>query len=686
VDRHPLTTLFAPRSVALVGASDRPGSVGRAVLENLRAAHFSGRVEYVNSRHATVAGAACHATLADLREPVDLAVIASPAASVPGVLGDAGRAGIRQAVVLSAGFAETGAAGKALQAQALAAAREAGVRVLGPNCVGLIRPSIALNASFSRGTPATGGRRARLAVGSDLHRACRLGRRGERGHVERRLARRRGRHRFRRGAGLSPLRFADAQRLVVRGRECATDGAFVSALRALARAKPVIVLKVGRHAEGSRAAQSHTGALVGDDAVFDAVLARGGAVRVPGYRHLFAAARALVTHRKPAGPRLAIVTNGGGPGVLAADAAAQAGIPLATLSAPTLAVLDAVAARATGPTGIRSTSSATPMASASPRRRLRWRTIRRSTGSSPSSARRAWLPPRTWPNACCRSPRRATSRSSPPGWGRARSPPAAIAWIAVASRRTASPRSQVDAFAMTADWVRRQRLLLEAPPARAAEREPDRALPEAIFRTAKAEGRTLLTEFESKQLLAHYGIPVPPFEIARTVEEALAVAARIGFPVVMKVLSRGRDAQVGREWRAPQPALARGDRARVERDAGRLAAPSARRAFRRRRRASDGAAAFRPRAPPGREDRSGVRPGDHLRLGWRGGGAAARQRRRAPAAQRAPRRRPSSTARAPPGSWARTATFPPHIARRSSTRSCVFPTSFAICRGLPSST
>jgi len=207
-----------------------------------------------------------------------------------------------------------------------------------------MRPSIGLNASFSRNAPPPGGIALVSQSGAictalvDWAAAASVGfssvvSLGAAADVD-----------F--GDVLDYLLFDPQTHSVLLYVEGVSEGRrFVSALRALARAKPVIVLKVGRHSEASRAARSHTGALVGDDAVFDAVLARGGVVRVEGYRHLFAAARALVTHRKPAGPRLAIVTNGGGPGVLAADAAAQARIPLADLSATTLAALDAALPR-----------------------------------------------------------------------------------------------------------------------------------------------------------------------------------------------------------------------------------------------------------------------------------------------------------------------------------------------------
>jgi acetyltransferase len=536
VNRHPLSAMFAPKSVALVGASERPGSVGHAVLESLHSGGFKGRVEYVNPRHATIAGAPCAPTLEALAEPVDLAIVASPAASVPQVIAQAGRAGVPNLVVLSAGFGEAGDAGRKLQDEALAAAHAAKVRFIGPNCVGLMRPSIGLNASFSSTAAPAGGIALVSQSGAictslvDWAAAASVGLSsvvslGAAADID-----------F--GEVLEYLLFDGATHSVLLYIEGVQDGRrFMSSLRALARAKPVIVLKVGRHDEGSHAARSHTGALVGDDMVFDAVLARSGAVRVEGYRHLFAAARALVMHRKPAGPRLAIVTNGGGPGALAADAAAQAHVPLATLSPATLSALDAALPR--------HWSHGNPVDVIGDANGERFAAAAAAVANDPAVDGIVTV---FCPTGLA-SADDVADRLIPVA--NASYKPFLTAWLGQASVQGARERAEhagipsyrvaevaVEAFAMTADWVRRQRLLLEAPPARAAEREPDGGLPEEIFRTAQAEGRTLLSEFESKRLLAHFGIPVPPFAVARTLEEAKAAAERIGFPVAVKVLSR----------------------------------------------------------------------------------------------------------------------------------------------------
>src|SRR5580765_5117118 len=319
---HYLRPLLAPRSVALVGASEREGSLGRIVYRNLAAGRLPAGLFAVNPKHRELFGRPAYPRLTTLPAAVDLAVVVAPAPAVPQVIEDAGVAGIRAAAVLTSGFAEVGPEGRALQEKMLATARKAGVRILGPNCLGLMRPDCGLNATFAR-TPAHPGRLALVSQSGAICTAVLDWAHGT-------------------GIGFSSvvslggaadLDFGELLDFLVEDE--ATDAAllyvegirdarrYLSALRAAARVKPVIALKVGRHAGGSRAVSSHTGALVGSDAVFDAALRRGGAVRVKTYTQLFAAARALAGTRRPEGERLAIVTNGGGPGVVAADSAAD---------------------------------------------------------------------------------------------------------------------------------------------------------------------------------------------------------------------------------------------------------------------------------------------------------------------------------------------------------------------------
>src|SRR6185369_11366146 len=338
MSEHYLRPLLAPRNVALVGASERAGSLGRIVYRNLAEGGLRGELFPVNPKHNVVFGKRAFARLTELPAPVDLAVVATPARTVPGILEEAVRAGVGAAVVLTSGFAESGDEGRKLQQQALAAAGGR-VRILGPNCLGLIRTGCGLNATFAR----TGALPGPLALVSQSGAICIA-------VLD-----------WARGAGIgftsvvslggaADIDFGEVLDFLVADRathaillyvEGIRDARrYLSALRAAARVKPVVVLKVGRYPGGSKAASSHTGALVGSDAVFDAALRRGGSVRVRTYTQLFAAARMLAAERIPEGERLAIVTNGGGPGVVAADSAAENQVQLAQLTSQTVDFLN----------------------------------------------------------------------------------------------------------------------------------------------------------------------------------------------------------------------------------------------------------------------------------------------------------------------------------------------------------
>jgi acetyltransferase len=333
-----LAPLFEPRAVAVVGVGEQAGGVGRIVFDNLRSAGFARPLYAINRRAARVAEVRAWPSVGALPERVELAVIAVPAASVPDVLDDCGRHGVRFAIVLSAGFAETGSEGTALLARAVAAARSHGLRVVGPNCLGLLRGPSALNASFARGLTRPG----KLALVSQSGAICSA-------LVDWAEARQIGFSTVlslgaaadvSMGEVLEYLALdaeTDAILLYVEGLDHARS--FMDGLRAAASVKPVIVVKAGRHPHASRAATSHTGSIVGDDAVFEAALRRAGAVRVDTLPELFSAAE-MLSHAPPVGgDRLAIITNAGGLGVLATDRAEEIGVPLATLSEATRALL-----------------------------------------------------------------------------------------------------------------------------------------------------------------------------------------------------------------------------------------------------------------------------------------------------------------------------------------------------------
>jgi acetyltransferase len=532
---HYLKALFEPRSVALVGASDRPDKLGARLLANLLAGGFAGEIFAVNPRHASVNGLPCVASVADLPYPVDLAVIATPARTVPDVIEECGRAGIRAAVVITAGFSETGPEGAALEKRLLENARRHGVRVMGPNCLGLMRPPIGLDATFARGGALSGS----LALVSQSGAVCTA-------MLDWAKPSGVGFSSVISMGGSSDLDFGEViDYLAADGKtehillyiEGVRDGRrLVGSLRAAARMKPVIVMKVGRHPAGSRAAVSHTGAIVGRDDVFDAVVRRTGVVRVATAGELVAAALALASNVHPRGERLAVVTNGGGPGVMAADRAADLNLPLATLSPGTIGKLQAAL-----PPNWSHGNPIDLIGDAGPER----------YGAAVAACLEdpgvdgvvAILTPQamTEADAAAKAVIEAASGSTKP---------VIACWMGDASVAGARrmlrcaglpayrlPETAVEAFAYLAQFYRNQRALLETPPPLVHAEPPDLGSARRIVRRALDEGRGLLDATESKDLLDAFRIPVARAVDAAGAEDAVAAADRIGYPVVMKIRS-----------------------------------------------------------------------------------------------------------------------------------------------------
>jgi len=535
---HYLQPLLAPRSVALVGATEREGALGRIVYRNLLEAKLKGTLYPVNPKHETIFGRQAYARLADLPDKVDLAVVVTPARTVPQIVREAGAAGARAAVVLTSGFAETGAAGKALQDELVQAARAGGVRVLGPNSLGLMRTDTGLNATFARGNALAGG----LALVSQSGAICSA-------ILD---------WATRSGIGFSSvvslggaadIDFGEVLDYLV--GDMATEAIlmyvegihearrFVSAVRAAARVKPVIALKVGRYLGGSRAASSHTGALVGSDAVFEAALRRAGAVRVRTYTQLFAAARALSGHLAPRGERLAIVTNGGGPGVVAADSAAENAVPLAQLSPETIRALE----EQLPPQW--SHGNPLDIIGDAPPERFAAATAAALADPNVDAVLVMYSPVAvTEPEAAAR----AVSHVS-----RNRTKPLFAAWLGDInpneSRRHLdeagipnfyTPENAVEAFSFLCAHRRNRAQLMEVPAVLSGTEQsvPDFQAALAVRDAALAEGRSVLTEREAKRLLGAFGVPLPRSEVVTSREDALQRAREIGFPVALKIQSR----------------------------------------------------------------------------------------------------------------------------------------------------
>jgi acetyltransferase len=529
--RH-LDALFAPASVAVFGASERIGSVGGTVWRNLLghgASGYRGRLYPVNPKHSQLSGVTAYRSAEALPEVPDLAVICTPAHTVAPLIAALGARGTRAAIVVTAGL------DKAQKQAMLDAARVHTLRILGPNCIGMLVPHLGLNASFAH-IGALPGDLAFVSQSGALVTAM-LDWAGSRGIGFSHFVSLGERADVDFGDMLDFLGSDAKTRSILLYIESIDDAPkFMSAARAAARNKPVIVVKAGRSAAGQQAAASHTGALAGSDAVFDAAIARAGMLRVDTLHELFLAAETLSRFRDGPSDQLTVLTNGGGAGVMAADAAAAAGVPLAVLDGALLARLDAVLPAnwsRSNPVDIIGDAPAARYVAAL--QALSHETssavlfIHAPTAIVPSAEiAQALLPLVT------AQPRRVLG-----------------CWLgdqAVAQARQTfrqagvpdfnTPEEAVRAFSFLRTYRLHQEALLQTPPARSAAQPVDLPRIRAIVEAVLSSGRELLTEPEAKAFLAAAGLPVVPTRIVGTdPSEAVAAANAMGYPVVVKILS-----------------------------------------------------------------------------------------------------------------------------------------------------
>ena len=531
-----LETLFAPQSVAVIGISERPGNLGMVVWRNLRSAGFKGPVWLVDSRNGTVEGERTWPDVESLPGTPDLAVVCTPAATVPDLIAALGRKGTRAATVLSAGLKQGRAKdGSSLEKAMLDAARPHLLRILGANCLGLLVPGVNLNASFAPGNALPGtlafvtqsGALATAMLDWANSRAIGFSHfisLGESADVD-----------F--GDVLDYLASDPATRSILMYMESVKEARkFMSAARAAARNKPVIVVKAGRAPAGAKAAQSHTGALAGSDAVFDAAVRRAGMLRVETLESLFDAAETL-SHVKPwRGERLAILTNGGGAGVLAVDALMLNGGNLAPLSEDTLKALDACLP-ATWP-------RSNPVDIIGDAPVARYCDALRVLLAAPEidgvlliHAPTAIVPASDIAAACLPLMKEAGKPVLACWLGGATVAAARKAFNEAGVASYITPERAVAGWLQRVSYGRNQQALLQLPAGRLDDFRPDQARAQALFAEALQSGREWLDEEQSKSLLQAYGIPVVDTRRARDAEEAVFAATQIGFPVALKILS-----------------------------------------------------------------------------------------------------------------------------------------------------
>lgn len=532
---HNLDRIFQPRRVAVIGASDNPAGVGYPVLKNLLGSGFSGVIYPVNPRREAVLGVPAYPNVASLPHSPDLAIICTPAPTVPGLLRECGEAGIEGVVILSAGFRETGAEGRALEEQLRAEARRfPGMRIIGPNCLGVIVPPLGLNASFAAATPAA-GHVAFLSQSGALGTAV----------LDWALEAEVGFSAFVSLGNMVETGFGDLidyfgqdphTRAIILYVESVTQARqFMSAARAFSRTKPIVAYKAGRFAESAQAAISHTGAMVGEDAVYDAAFQRAGIERVFEFEELFDCAELLARGRFPHGGRLAIVTNAGGPGIMATDALMACGGSLAKLSDATIRQLDAVLPAAwpqANPVDILGDAPAERFGAAT-------RLVLADDGAD---ALLVILSPQamTNPTAAARAVAEAAAESRKPvlaAWLGGRSVREGVRLLNHAGVATyTTPEQAVRAFMHLVSYARNQEALYEAPHELPASLDVDRESLQRLLKEASAGGE-VVAEAPSKSLLQAYGIPVVEALPAATEAEAVERAQQVGYPVVLKVRS-----------------------------------------------------------------------------------------------------------------------------------------------------
>lgn len=536
-----LDAVFAPRSIALIGASRTPMSVGAVLMRNLREGGFSGSLQFVNPRGGAFDGVPFFESVDLLPAAPDLAVIATPPQAIPGLVASLGVRGTRAAVVITAGFGEAGSDGLALQQQMLDAAKPSLMRIVGPNCVGVLSPHAGVNASFAHLQPNAGGLALLTQSGAMLTGLLDWAQRRSVGFSH--LISLGGMADVDTGDMLDYLAGEPKAEAILCYLETVTAARkFMSAARRAARVKPVIVIKAGRHAEGARAAASHTGAMAGADDVFDAAFRRAGLLRVRTIEDLFDAAATLTHTRHLKGDRVAILTNGGGLGVLAADRCIDEGLPVAVLADATLASLNAALPRTW------SHGNPVDIIGDAPPERYRAATAALLSDPGVDIVLALNCPVATADSVAAAQAVIAASNEADKeqadgkpqifaSWlGKAFGSDAQEILNAAGFPHYATPENAVQAISHLWAFQRNQALLMETPAAR-ADHPHDRAGARALVAAAMTEGRVWLTELESKRLLSAYGIPVVDSSRATTPEDAVAAAARCGFPVALKILS-----------------------------------------------------------------------------------------------------------------------------------------------------
>ncbi len=533
-----LDKVFNPKSVAIIGASDEEGSVGYAIVKNLTQIGYAGKVYLVNIRKPEILGVKTYQKIEQIPESVDLAMIATPAKTVPEVMEECGRAGVKGAIIVSAGFKETGAEGKALEDKILEVKKKYSTRVIGPNCIGIIRPRINLNATFVDRMPKT-GKVAFISQSGALGSAI----------LDWAIHENIGFSNFVSIGSMIDVDFGDLidyfgtdpkTKSILMYVEGITEARkFMSAARHFARTKPIIVVKAGKFSESAKAAASHTGSLSGEDDVYEAAFKRAGIVRVEEIEDLFNAAEVLGTQPLPSGPNLAVITNAGGPGVMATDALIAKGGKLAQLGRKTMDALN----RLLPPFW----SKGNPIDVLGDAGSEQYKTAVEACLNDENidgiliiftqqAVSQAIEVAKTIVEVVkSKAYQNKTILTSFMGYGAVQEANSILNANNIPTYST--PENAIKTYMHMYQYQRNLELIYETPEERPVDAAPPKRPIMAILRNATREDRELLTEDEAKRLLDYYNFPVVKTEVAVTAEEAAAFARQIGYPVVLKILS-----------------------------------------------------------------------------------------------------------------------------------------------------
>jgi acetyltransferase len=533
-----LEKIFNPQSVAIVGASDEEGTVGYALMKNFKELGFEGKIYPVNIRKTEILGTKAYQTIEQIPEPVDLAVIATPAKTVPDIVEQCGKAGIKGIVIISAGFKEIGAEGKALEDKLFEIKRKYDLRIIGPNCLGVIRPGIRLNATFINRMPKPGNI-AFISQSGALGSAI----------LDLAIHENIGFSNFVSIGSMIDVDFGDLidyfgtdpkTRSILMYIEGLTDARkFMSAARHFARTKPIIVVKAGKFSESAKAAASHTGSLTGEDMIYDAAFKRAGMVRVDEIADLFNCAEVLGLQPLPKGPNLAIITNAGGPGVMATDALIAKGGKLAKISQKTMDTLNSFLPHYW--------SRGNPIDILGDAKADRYRAVVEAClndegvdGILIIYTAQAVAEPVEIARSIIELTKSGayqnkTILTSFMGFGAVEKANSIFNENSIPTYST--PEQAIKTYLYMVQYKRNLELIYETPEELPVDVVPPKHPITVIMRNAAMENRELLNEAEAKKLLEYYEFPVVKTAVAKTADEAVTLASLIGYPVVLKILS-----------------------------------------------------------------------------------------------------------------------------------------------------